>query len=192
MNVCCKKVVMKRSSVIALLGLFLVGGAAFGAETIPKAGDGAEAGQNGITPPAVNPPVTPVPLDEVQTPPERTTDLYQQWKERWEQSHGKNRPERTRPELPQEVKKLIEDLKTQKDTFWAEQKAIMEKLKAATEADREALKSAMAQNRENYREQIKETAKELQERLKEIRTEFKNRERDRVVDSAKEDGKKGR
>lgn len=192
MKLGCKKVVMNRFSVIAALGVCLVGGAVLAAETPPMAGEGAEAGQNGITPPAVNPPVEPVPADGLQGTTDKPTDVYQQWKERWEQSHGKGSPERARPEFPQEVKKLIEELKTQKNTFWAEQKAIMEKLKAATEADREALKSAMAQNREHYREQIKETAKELQERLKEIRTEFKNRERDRVVDSAKEDGKKGR
>ncbi len=183
---------MKRFSVIAVLGTFLVCGAVLGAEPPAREGQGTDIGQNGITPPAVNAPVAPVPLDGVQERTDKASDLYQQWRERWEQSHGKNRPERARPELPQEVKKLIEDLKAQKDTFWAEQKAIMEKIKSATEADREALKSAMAQNRENYREQIKETAKELQERLKEIRTEFKNRERDRVVDSAKEEGKKGR
>lgn len=119
-------------------------------------------------------------------------DLYQKWLDRWEQEHGKDKPDRPRPQLPADIKETLQKYKAEREQFITEQKKLIEQLKTATEQEREALKDTLAAKREEFRTQMKETAKELQARLKEIRAEFKNKERDRIVDSAKEGGKKGR
>lgn len=101
------------------------------------------------------------------------------------------RPDHARPNLHDEVKKVLDELAQARKAFATEQKELMKKLRDASAEEREQIKEDMKTNREDFIESQKALREEIRGRLKEISTEFAN-QRDGMLDAAKEGGKRGR
>jgi hypothetical protein len=96
-----------------------------------------------------------------------------------------------RPELPAEIKALIEEAKKAQQDFVAKQLELRKQLKDATAEQRDAIKEEMKANRDKWREIQKEKWMDIRKAVAERRKEFKNN-RDAVLDAAGDKGAKGR
>ena len=96
-------------------------------------------------------------------------------------------------QLPEDVKKLIDEFNQARQDFLQDQKELLAQIKDASKEQREKLRDQLKTNREEWLEKQKELREEIRERLKELREKLPNHRE--IIDEAKgkaKDRKKGR
>lgn len=84
---------------------------------------------------------------------------------------------------------MVQQFQDAREAYIAKQQELAAKLRAASADEREGIRAQMTELREKWLSGQKAVREEFLARAKEIRNEFKNRERDKVIDSAKEEGR---
>ncbi len=90
---------------------------------------------------------------------------------------------------PDQVKKMLDDIKAARAKFLQEQKDLQNKLKDASEADRDQIRQQMRDKRDQFLEQEKDMREEFQRRVNDLKSQLPNH--GDVIDNAK-DGAKGK
>jgi len=85
-----------------------------------------------------------------------------------------NVPPNLLDKLPEDLKKLIENLKSASLQFVEEQKDLAQKLRGATSDEKEAIKKLLKENKDLFLAETKTLRADIRERLKELREELKN------------------
>ena len=92
----------------------------------------------------------------------------------------------------QELKALVKTLEAKRNAFQKEQQELRERLKNATPEEREAIREQLQENRAVFLADLREFREEFREEVREIKDIIHNGELQRVIDSAKDQGKGGR
>lgn len=93
-------------------------------------------------------------------------------------------------ELPEDLRKLVEQFRTQADAFATAQKELAKQIRGATAEEKEALKEQLKANREKFLEDTKQLRTDIRERVKELRDSLKD---SRPIDAGAGEGRgKGR
>jgi gas vesicle protein len=72
-------------------------------------------------------------------------------------------------ELPEDLKKLVDQFRAQAQTFVSSQKEIAQQLKGATSEQKELLKEQLKTNREKFLEETAALRTDIRERVKELK-----------------------
>ncbi len=84
-----------------------------------------------------------------------------------------------------EIKALVKAFEAQRDTFLAEQKVLLEKLKGATTAEQRAvIRDRLQDNRTAFLAELKEFRQELREEVREIKDLIHDKELQRLLNAA--------
>jgi hypothetical protein len=134
-----------------------------------------------VDPPKQDPPQTPP--DDVKPPRPTSPTIVRP-----------DRPTRPdKPELPAEIKQLIDEFQKARESFLADQRDLAKQIRGATADERETLREQLKANREEWLDKQKELREEIKaaiQRLKETLPSHKD-----LIDQAKEkanDHKRGR
>lgn len=96
----------------------------------------------------------------------------------------------TKLELPEDLQKLVDQFRTQAQTFVASQKELAQQLKGATAEQKETIKEQLKTNREKFLEDTAQLRADIRERVKELRATLQD---SRPVDAGAGEGRgKGR
>jgi len=89
-------------------------------------------------------------------------------------------------ELPEALKKLVEQYRTESQTFLAGQKELLKTLKGTTAEEKAKIKETLKGNREKFLTEHKELIVEIRQQIAEIKKDLKNHEK--PVDAGTDDG----
>ena len=89
-------------------------------------------------------------------------------------------------ELPEALKKLVEQYRTESQTFLAGQKELLKTLKGTTAEEKAKIKETLKGNREKFLTEHKELIVEIRQQISEIKKDLKNHEK--PVDAGTDDG----
>ena len=92
-------------------------------------------------------------------------------------------------ELPEALKKLVEQYRKDSESFLASQKDLLKQLKGATSEEKAKIKETLKANREKFLADHKELITEIRQQITDIKKDLKNH--DKAVDAGTE-GKGGR
>ena len=93
-------------------------------------------------------------------------------------------------DLPEDLRKLVDQFRTQAQTFVASQKELAQQLRGATAEQKETLKEQLKTNREKFLEDTAQLRADIRERVKELRATLQD---SRPVDAGAGEGRgKGR
>ncbi len=92
-------------------------------------------------------------------------------------------------ELPEALKKLVEQYRTDSESFLASQKDLLKQLKGATAEEKAKIKDTLKANREKFLTDHKELITEIRQQIADIKKDLKNH--DKAVEAGTE-GKGGR
>jgi hypothetical protein len=92
-------------------------------------------------------------------------------------------------ELPEALKKLVEQYRTDSESFLAGQKDLLKQLKGATAEEKAKIKDTLKANREKFLTDHKELITEIRQQIADIKKDLKNH--DKAVEAGTE-GKGGR
>ncbi len=93
-------------------------------------------------------------------------------------------------DLPEDLQKLVDQFRTQAQTFVASQKELTQQLKGATAEQKETIKEQLKANREKFIEDTAQLRADIRERVKELRATLQD---SRPVDAGAGEGRgKGR
>ena len=106
----------------------------------------------------------------------------------WEKARDNNK---SRPQLPPEIKKLVDQADQLQKAFRERQTALRAQLKDATADQRDQLKDELKNNLEQFKARQEAVEQQLKDRLQEIRHNFNN-DLDKALNQAKGEGKKSR
>ena len=174
-------------TMIAALGLSLLASSALAADSTnappTKPGPG---GTNA-------PPVTPKPGDDdrdhgTNAPPANAHNNVSRGTGRY-----LHQPERNQPNLPQDVKKLIQKFESEREAFLKQQEQLLKQLRGATADEREKLREQIKANRETWLDKQKDLREDIKERLAELRDKLP-KHKDAIEDAKEKAGdhKRGR
>lgn len=90
-------------------------------------------------------------------------------------------------DYPDDVKKLLDDIKSARNKFLQDQKDLQRKLKDATEAERDQIRNEMRDKRDQFLEQQKDMREEVLKRVTELKDQLKNHQD--LIDNAKDQGR---
>ncbi len=93
-------------------------------------------------------------------------------------------------ELPEDVKKLVEQYQDAAKKFAEEQKALVSQLRGATEEDKAKLKEQLKANRDKFLDDTKQLRADIREQVRDLRAKLK--ENGGAVDGGSEGKGKGR
>lgn len=80
-------------------------------------------------------------------------------------------------ELPEALKKLVDQYRADSDTFLASQKDLLKQLKGATEEEKAKIKETLKANREKFLADHKELISEIRQQIADLKKELKNHEK---------------
>ena len=124
---------------------------------------GAVAWADDKTPDPTSPPTT-------STPPEK---------------QEKQKPSHARPFLPDDVKALVDKVKTDREAFAKEQAALLKTLKGATQEQRDKIREQLQDNRQMFLDSQRALREQIKDKLEALRKEFRDN-RDKILDEVKD------
>ena len=93
----------------------------------------------------------------------------------------------TSPKIPSDIKALVRTFEMERDAYFAEQKALLEKLKnATTPQQREAIRDMLQDNRDGFLAELREFREELRQEIKELKGKINNQELQELIDKIKD------
>jgi hypothetical protein len=88
------------------------------------------------------------------------------------------------PSELKEIKALRTAFEAKRDTYLAAQKALIEKLKGATEEEREKIREQLQDNREAFLAALREFREDIRHELAEIKQIIRNHDKDALLDAS--------